>query len=150
MRQVRAGEADLVVVGGVESMSRAPFVMAKAETAFDALRRGATTPRIGWRFVNERLAEQHGTDAMGETAENVAEDHGSRARTRTPSRCAVQQRTAAAQAEGWFAGRDRAGPGAPSDEASPAVVDTDEHPRADTTARDPCAAAAGVPRRAGA
>ena len=72
-RLIRAGEADLVVAGGVESMSRAPFVMGKADAPFARDARLYDTT-IGWRFVNPRMQELFGTDAMGETAENVAEE----------------------------------------------------------------------------
>ncbi|MGJ7440721.1 3-oxoadipyl-CoA thiolase [Aquipuribacter sp. MA13-6] len=131
-RQIRAGEADLVVVGGVESMSRAPFVMGKAETAFDR-RAEIHDTTIGWRFVNDRLAEQHGTEAMGETAENVAEDHGVSREDQDAFALRSQQRAAAAQADGWFAGEIVPVP-VPQRRGDPVVVDTDEHPRAATTA----------------
>ncbi|WP_380169253.1 3-oxoadipyl-CoA thiolase [Jannaschia sp. R86511] len=131
-RQVRAGEADLVVVGGVESMSRAPFVMGKAETAFDR-RAELYDTTIGWRFVNDRLAEEYGTDAMGETAENVAEDHGVSREDQDAFALRSQQRTAAAQADGWFAGEIAPVP-VPQRRGDPVVVDVDEHPRAATTA----------------
>jgi acetyl-CoA C-acetyltransferase len=132
MRQIRTGEADLVVVGGVESMSRAPFVMGKAEHAF------ARSPEVydttlGWRFVNDVMAERYGTDAMGETAENVAEDHGISREDQDGFALRSQQRTAAAQAEGWFAGEIVPVP-VPQRHGDPVLVSTDEHPRADTTA----------------
>lgn len=132
MRQVRAGEADLVVVGGVESMSRAPFVMGKAETAFDR-RAEVFDTTIGWRFVNHRLAEQHGVDAMGETAENVAEDHSVSRSDQDAFALRSQQRTAAAQADGWFLGEIAPVP-VPRRRGEPVLVEVDEHPRADTTA----------------
>lgn len=72
-RMVRAGDADLVLAGGVESMSRAPFVMPKAETAFSRIMEVHDTT-IGWRFVNPRMQELHGTDTMPATAQNVADD----------------------------------------------------------------------------
>jgi len=132
MRQIRTGEADLVVVGGVESMSRAPFVMGKAETAF------ARSPQmydttLGWRFVNARMAERYGTDAMGETAENVAEDHGVSRADQDAFALRSQQRTDLARAEGWFAGEVVAVP-VPVRRGEPLLVEVDEHPRADTTA----------------
>jgi 3-oxoadipyl-CoA thiolase len=131
-RQVRAGEADLVVVGGVESMSRAPFVMGKAETAFDR-RAEVHDTTIGWRFVNDRLAEQYGTDSMGETAENVAEDHSVSREDQDAFALRSQRRTAAAQADGWFAGEIAPVP-VPQRRGEPLLVDVDEHPRPDTTA----------------
>ncbi len=132
MRQIRAGEADLVVVGGVESMSRAPFVMGKAEQAY------ARGPEIfdttlGWRFVNARLQAAYGTDAMGETAENVAEDHGVSRADQDAFALRSQQRAATAQAEGWFAG-EIVPVEVPGRRGAVTVVDTDEHPRASTTA----------------
>ncbi len=131
-RQIRAGEADLVVVGGVESMSRAPFVMGKAETAFDR-RAELYDTTIGWRFVNDRLADRYGTDAMGETAENVAEDHDVSREDQDAFALRSQQRTAAAQSDGWFAGEIAPVP-VPQRRGDPVVVDVDEHPRASTTA----------------
>ena len=87
-RGIAAGDFDLAVAGGVESMSRAPFVMPKATSAFSRQTEVHDTT-IGWRFVNPRMHALHGTDAMGETAENVAQSTASRAPTRTPSRCAA-------------------------------------------------------------
>jgi 3-oxoadipyl-CoA thiolase len=131
-RQIRAGEADLVVVGGVESMSRAPFVMGKAESAFDR-RAEVHDTTIGWRFVNDRLREQYGTDSMGETAENVAEDHTVAREDQDAFALRSQQRAAAAQADGWFAGEITPVP-VPQRRGDPVLVDVDEHPRPGTTA----------------
>ena len=78
-RAIRTGEIDLAIAGGVESMSRAPFVMPKADTAFSRKAEIYDTT-IGWRFVNKKMKEMHGVDAMGETAENVAEEFSDRAR----------------------------------------------------------------------
>src|SRR5207244_11495477 len=75
-RAVRSGEGDLFVAGGVESMSRAPFVMLKPEQGFERGARELADTTLGWRFVNPKMAERHSTEAMGETAENVAERYG--------------------------------------------------------------------------
>ena len=84
---MRLGEADLVLAGGVESMTRAPLVMLKPERGFPRGNGELVDTTIGWRFVNPSLAERHSTESMGETAENVAERYERRrARTRTPSR----------------------------------------------------------------
>jgi acetyl-CoA acetyltransferase family protein len=101
-RAIRAGEAEVALAGGVESMSRAPFVMPKAETAF------ARAPEIhdttiGWRFVNQALAERCGTDSMGETAENVAEAHGVARADQDAFAARSQARAAAAIASGRLA-----------------------------------------------
>lgn len=131
-RAVRSGEAELVIAGGVESMSRAPFVMPKAASPFsrDAAVYDTT---IGWRFVNSAMKAQHGVDSMPETAENVAVDYGISRVDQDAFALRSQQRTAAARAAGFFDGeitpvelRDRKG--------NVTVVDTDEHPRPDTTA----------------
>ncbi|MFK0298785.1 3-oxoadipyl-CoA thiolase [Brevundimonas sp. NPDC090276] len=130
-RAIRAGDADLMLAGGVESMSRAPFVMAKAESAFS--RQAAIyDTTIGWRFVNPAMKAAYGVDSMPETGENVADDYGVSRADQDAFAVRSQQRAAAAQAWGFFA-----------EEITPVeivgkkgavtVVDTDEHPRADTT-----------------
>ena len=129
-RAIRAGEADLVVAGGVESMSRAPFVMGKSETPF------ARTPQvfdttIGWRFVNPLMEERYGTDSMGETAENVAAEHGICREDQDAFALRSQERTAKAQAAGRLA-REIVGVPVPQRKGDPLVVDVDEHPRATT------------------
>ncbi|MFC5382694.1 3-oxoadipyl-CoA thiolase [Aquipuribacter nitratireducens] len=131
-RMVRTGEADCVVAGGVESMSRAPFVMGKAETAFDR-RAEVHDTTIGWRFVNPRMREAHGTDSMGETAENVAEDHGVAREDQDAYALRSQQRYGAARDAGWFDGEIVPVP-VPQRKGDPVVVDADEHPRPGTTA----------------
>src|SRR3546814_12062042 len=98
-RSIRAGEADLVLAGGVESMSRAPFVLPKAETAFSRQAEIHDTT-IGWRFVNPLLREQYGVDSMPETAENVAADYGVGRADPDAFALRSQQRAAAAQASG--------------------------------------------------
>jgi acetyl-CoA C-acetyltransferase len=126
-RSIRAGEADLVVAGGVESMSRAPFVMGKATTAFDRSAALYDTT-IGWRFVNPALERQYGIDSMGETAENVAEDFAVSRSDQDAFALRSQQRAAAAQASGRLA-KEIEPVAVPQRKGDPVVVDTDEHPR---------------------
>ena len=129
-RSIRAGDADLMIAGGVESMSRAPFVLAKAERAFD---RGVSMhdTTIGWRFVNPALRERVGTHSMPETADNVAADFGIAREDQDRFALRSQQRWASANAAGRF--RDEIAPvSVPRRRAEPIVVDTDEHPRATT------------------
>jgi len=127
-RAIRSGEAELIVAGGVESMSRAPFVMPKAETAF-ARSNAVYDTTIGWRFVNPRLARAHGTDAMPETAENVAEAHGVTRADQDAFALRSQQRAARAVASGRLA-REIAPVPVPQRQGEPALVADDEHPRA--------------------
>jgi 3-oxoadipyl-CoA thiolase len=126
-RSIRAGEADLVVAGGVESMSRAPFVMGKATAAFDRTPQVFDTT-IGWRFVNPLMEERYGTHSMGETAENVAEDFGVAREDQDAFALRSQERTAKAQASGRLA-REVVGVPVPQRKGDPVVVDVDEHPR---------------------
>ena len=129
-RSIRAGDADLMIAGGVESMSRAPFVLAKAARAFD---RGVSMhdTTIGWRFVNPALHERVGTHSMPETADNVAADFGVSREDQDRFALRSQQRWAAANAAGHF--RDEIVPvSVPRRRAEPLVVDTDEHPRETT------------------
>jgi len=130
-RAIKAGEAELMVAGGVESMSRAPFVMPKAETAFSRNAEIHDTT-IGWRFVNPLLKAQYGVDSMPETGENVAEAFQVTRADQDAFALRSQQRAAAAQARGRLAQemtpvviRQRRG--------EPVVVEVDEHPRPDTT-----------------
>ncbi|OAN65719.1 3-oxoadipyl-CoA thiolase [Sphingomonas sp. TDK1] len=130
-RAIRAGEADLLIAGGVESMSRAPFVLAKAESGFSRQAEIHDTT-IGWRFVNRRMQARYGVDSMPETGENVATDFAVSRADQDLFALRSQQRAAAAQAAGFFADEivavtvtDRKG--------RETRVDTDEHPRADTT-----------------
>ena len=130
-RAIKAGEADLVIAGGVESMSRAPFVVAKAQSAYDrGLAFHDTT--LGWRFVNPRMQERFGTDSMGGTAENVAQEYNVSRADQDAFALRSQLRTARAQAVGRLAAEIVAVTvpqqrGAP---VAPASVETDEHPRA--------------------
>ena len=98
-RAIRTGEIDLAIAGGVESMSRAPFVMPKADTAFSRKAEIYDTT-IGWRFVNKKMKEMHGVDAMGETAENVAEEFQIARDDQDAFALRSQNRTAAAQDRG--------------------------------------------------
>lgn len=129
-RAIRAAEADLCIAGGVESMSRAPFVMPKAETAFSRANAVYDTT-IGWRFVNKRFAKLFGTDSMPETADNVAADYEVSRADQDAFALRSQQRWAAAQADGRFA-REIVPVTIPSRKGDPVIVDTDEHPRPDT------------------
>jgi 3-oxoadipyl-CoA thiolase len=130
-RAIRSGETRLMIAGGVESMSRAPFVLGKASSAFSREAQLFDTT-IGWRFVNRLMKSQFGVDSMPETAENVAaEFHISRA-DQDAFALRSQQRTARAQQNGWFA--DEIMPvNVPVRGRDPVCVDRDEHPRADTS-----------------
>ena len=127
-RAIRAGDADLVIAGGVESMSRAPFVMPKAEQAF-ARANAVHDTTIGWRFVNARLKAEFGIDSMPETAENVADDFGISRADQDRFAAESQRRAAAAQARGRLAAEIVAVP-IPQRKGAPLLVEQDEHPRA--------------------
>jgi acetyl-CoA C-acetyltransferase/acetyl-CoA acyltransferase len=127
-RSIMSGQADLVVAGGVESMSRAPFVMPKATTAFSRANEVFDTT-IGWRFVNPSLEAQYGIDSMGETAENVAEDHGISRDDQDAFALRSQERAAKAIANGRLAVEIVPVP-VPQRRGPDVVVDVDEHPRA--------------------
>lgn len=130
-RSIKAGEADLLIAGGVESMSRAPFVMGKAETAFSREARIYDTT-IGWRFVNPKLHERFGTHSMPQTADNVAADFGVSREDQDRFALRSQQRWAAAHEAGFF--KDEIVPvEVPQKKGEPRRFDTDEHPRPDTT-----------------
>ncbi|WCR10527.1 3-oxoadipyl-CoA thiolase [Paracoccus stylophorae] len=129
-RTIRAGDGDLLVAGGVESMSRAPFVMAKATSAFSRNAEMYDTT-IGWRFVNPKMKKQFGTDSMPETADNVAEQYKISREDQDAFAARSQQRWADAQEAGFFA--DEIVPVTiPQRKGDPVVVDTDEHPRPGT------------------
>ena len=131
-RAINAGALDLVIAGGVESMTRAPLVMGKAESAFQRSVQIEDTT-IGWRFINKAMKERYGTDSMPETAENVADEHGVSRSDQDAFALSSQQRTAKAQAEGYFEGEIT--PVTVLDaKGKPTIVSVDEHPRADTTA----------------
>ena len=130
-RAIRAGEAETVVAGGVESMSRAPFVLPKAETGFSRHAEIHDTT-IGWRFVNPLMDEAHGTESMPETAENVAEDYAVSREDQDAFAHRSQLKAAQAIASGRL-GREIVPVSIPQRKGPDVVVDTDEHPRGDTT-----------------
>ena len=130
-RTVKAGESEVIIAGGVESMSRAPFVMPKADSAFSRAAEIYDTT-IGWRFINPRLREQYGVDSMPETGENVAADYHVSRQDQDEFALRSQQRTAAAYARGFFAA-ELVPVEIPQRKAKPLVVSRDEHPRPETT-----------------
>ncbi|MDD2868563.1 3-oxoadipyl-CoA thiolase [Neomegalonema sp.] len=131
-RAIRAGDCDFVIAGGVESMSRAPFVVPKAESAFSRSSAIHDTT-IGWRFVNPAMKKAFGVDSMPQTADNVAADFGVSRADQDAFAARSQARWAAAQAAGVF--RDEIVPVAiPQKKGDPVVFDADEHPRPGTTA----------------
>ena len=129
-RAIRAGEAGLMIAGGVESMSRAPFVMPKAESAFSR-NNAVYDTTIGWRFVNKLMKEKYGVDSMPETAENVATDFKIDRLSQDRMALASQLNAVAAQQAGHFA-REITAVTIPQKKGDAIVVDTDEHPRATT------------------
>ena len=131
-RAIRAGEVDFVIAGGVESMTRAPFVMGKASEAFQRSNEVFDTT-IGWRFVNPLMKQQYGVDSMPETGENVAEDFQVTRKDQDAFALRSQQRAGKAMAAGFFA-EEIVPVEAPGGKAGPIVVDKDEHPRPETTA----------------
>ena len=131
-RAIRAGDCDFVIAGGVESMSRAPFVMPKAESAFSRANAVYDTT-IGWRFVNPKMKKAFGVDTMPETADNVAADFAVSREDQDAFAARSQARWAAAHEAGVFA--DEIVPvHVPQKKGDPLVVDRDEHPRPGTTA----------------
>ncbi|GLQ35145.1 acetyl-CoA acetyltransferase [Amylibacter marinus] len=126
-RAIRAGEADLIMAGGVESMSRAPLVMPKADAAFSR-RAEIYDTTIGWRFVNKALHKQFGTDSMPETAENVAADFNISRADQDAFAHRSQMRAAAAIASGRMA-QEITPVSVPQRRKDPIIFDTDEHPR---------------------
>ena len=129
-RAIKAGEAQLAIAGGVESMSRAPFVMGKATTAFSRDAQVYDTT-IGWRFVNKLLKAQYGVDSMPETAENLAEQFNISREDQDAFALRSQTRAAAAQASGRLA-EEIVSVAVPRRKQDPLQVDTDEHPRETT------------------
>ena len=128
---VNAGQADVVLAGGVESMSRAPFVLAKSTNAFDRNAEIYDTT-LGWRFVNRELEKQYGTDSMAETAENVAEEYRISREDQDAFALRSQQRAAEAMSAGRLAG-EIVPVSVPQRRGEPLRVDTDEHPRPDSS-----------------
>ena len=129
-RAIKSGEAGLMIAGGVESMSRAPFVMPKAESAFGRSNAVYDTT-IGWRFVNPLMQAQYGVDSMPETAENVATDYQIARAAQDAMALRSQSKAQAAQQAGHFA-REIVGVSLPQKKGEPIVFDADEHPRATT------------------
>ncbi len=130
-RAIKSREAQLMIAGGVESMSRAPFVMAKAESAFSRAAKIEDTT-LGWRLVNPRMKARYGVDSMPETAENVAREFNVNRADQDACALRSQQRCAAAQARGFFES-EIVPVRIPQKKGDPVVVGRDEHPRADTT-----------------
>jgi len=126
-RAIRAGEASLMIAGGVESMSRAPFVMPKMDSAFGR-NNAVYDTTIGWRFVNKLMKEKYGTDAMPETAENVAAEHKISREAQDRMALASQMKAVAAQKAGHLA-REITPVSLAQKKGDPLVVDKDEHPR---------------------
>jgi 3-oxoadipyl-CoA thiolase len=126
-RAIKAGEASLIIAGGVESMSRAPFVMPKAESAF-ARTNAVYDTTIGWRFVNRLMKEQYGVDSMPETAENVAADYKIGREAQDRMALASQLKAVAAQQAGFFEG-EITPVSIPQKKGDPVLVAKDEHPR---------------------
>ncbi|PCM90264.1 3-oxoadipyl-CoA thiolase [Acinetobacter baumannii] len=130
-RAIKAGEANLVIAGGVESMSRAPYVMGKSDSAFGRSQKIEDTT-MGWRFINPKLKELYGVDTMPQTAENVAEQFNVNRADQDQFALVSQQRTASAQAKGFFS-KEIVAVEIPQRKGEAVVIDTDEHPRASTT-----------------
>ncbi|MFW2005955.1 3-oxoadipyl-CoA thiolase [Acinetobacter baumannii] len=130
-RAIKAGEANLVIAGGVESMSRAPYVMGKSDSAFGRSQKIEDTT-MGWRFINPKLKELYGVDTMPQTAENVAEQFNVNRADQDQFALVSQQRTASAQAKGFFS-KEIVTVEIPQRKGDAVVIDTDEHPRASTT-----------------
>jgi len=131
-RSIKSGDCELMIAGGVESMSRAPFVMGKAESAFTRNPNGLYDTTIGWRFINPLMKSQYGVDSMPETAENVAADFNVSREDQDAFAFRSQQRTATAQQNGKLS-QEIVPVTIPQRKGDPKIVDTDEHPRADTT-----------------
>ncbi|MDB5742743.1 MAG: 3-oxoadipyl-CoA thiolase [Polaromonas sp.] len=144
-RAIKSGEAGLMIAGGVESMSRAPFVMPKAESAFSRSNAVYDTT-IGWRFVNKLMKEKYGVDSMPETAENVASDFGIEREAQDRMALASQLNAVAAQKAGHLA-REIVGVRIAQKKGDALLVDTDEHPR--ETSLEALAKLKGVVREGG-
>ncbi|MEG2359848.1 3-oxoadipyl-CoA thiolase [Acinetobacter sp.] len=131
-RAIKAGEAHLIIAGGVESMSRAPLVMGKSETAYGRSQKLEDTT-MGWRFINPKLKEIYGVETMPQTAENVAEQFGISRADQDKFALESQKRTAASQQQGFFS-KEIIPVAIPQRKGEAVIVDADEHPRASTTA----------------
>ena len=130
-RTIKAGEADLIIAGGVESMSRAPLVMGKPEAAYGRSQKLEYTT-MGWRFINPKLKEMYGVETMPQTAENLAEQFNISREDQDQFAFNSQQRTASAQAKGFF-NNEIVPVVIPQRKGEAIVIDSDEHPRASTT-----------------
>ncbi|MEN8368446.1 3-oxoadipyl-CoA thiolase [Acinetobacter bereziniae] len=130
-RAIKANEADLIIAGGVESMSRAPYVMGKSDSAFGRSQKIEDTT-MGWRFINPKLKDMYGVETMPQTAENVAEQFNINRADQDQFALNSQQRTAAAQAQGFFK-QEIVAVTIPQHKGDAFLVDQDEHPRASTT-----------------
>jgi acetyl-CoA acyltransferase len=130
-RAIKSGEAELMIAGGVESMTRAPFVTGKADAAFSRNAEAFDTT-IGWRFVNPLMKAKYGVDSMPETAENVAEEYRVGRADQDAFAYRTQQRWARANAAGFFK-QEIAAVLVPQKKGEPKIFDTDEHPRPETT-----------------
>lgn len=129
-RAIKAGEADLIIAGGVESMSRAPLVMGKSEGAYGRAQKLEDTT-MGWRFINPKLKEMYGVETMPQTAENVATQFNINRADQDQFALSSQQRTAVAQARGFF-DKEIIPVTIPQRKGEPVVIAQDEHPRATT------------------
>lgn len=129
-RSIMIGEAGIYIAGGVESMSRAPFVMAKSDTAFNRVPKMYDTT-IGWRFINDKLSQKHYPYAMGETAENVAQKYGITRQEQDDFAYTTQQKYKKAFETGKFK-EEIVAVSIPQRKGEPRVIDTDEHPRPET------------------
>ncbi|MFZ6845294.1 3-oxoadipyl-CoA thiolase [Undibacterium sp. RuTC16W] len=129
-RAIQAGDASLLIAGGVESMTRAPFVMGKTDSAF-ARNASLQDTTMGWRFINKTLKEAYGVETMPETAENVAQDYGISRADQDAFALASQNKAAIAIAEGFFT-REIVPVSLPQKKGDPVIVNQDEHPRATT------------------
>ena len=129
-RAIKAGEADLIIAGGVESMSRAPLVMGKSEGAYGRAQKLEDTT-MGWRFINPKLKQMYGVDTMPQTAENVAAQFNINRADQDQFALSSQQRTAAAQARGFF-DKEIVPVSIPQRKGEPVLIAQDEHPRATT------------------
>ncbi len=131
-RAIKSGEAQIIIAGGCESMSRAPFVTGKAESAFSRDINGPYDTTIGWRFVNKKMKAEHGVDSMPETAENVAEEFNISRADQDLFAFNSQQKAALAMKNNLFS-QEITPVNIPQRKSAPLIVDTDEHPRSDTT-----------------
>jgi 3-oxoadipyl-CoA thiolase len=125
---IRSGECELIIAGGVESMSRSPWVIGKAESAFGRTQQMYDTT-MGWRFINDKLQQQYGTDVMPQTAENLAEERSISREDQDRFACWSQDKAAAARQDGRL-GREICPVSIPQRKKDPQIVDADEHPRA--------------------